>query len=79
MDGNKIVVLAPTQTRLFLGDESRARAFEVAFRVTMSPHEWTWTNDEASDMARYVLWATQRLDAIAQLVSDKDLKHLPEN
>lgn len=27
----------------------------VAYRITMSPHEWTWTQAEVENMARYIV------------------------
>ena len=33
-----------------------------AIRITMSPHEWTWTQDEQEEMARELL----RLDALLE-------------
>lgn len=63
------VVLDPTQTALAPIPASVAkRAFDLALRFTMSPHEHEWTDEEAGIMAWYVLWASQRLSGIKQLV-----------
>ncbi len=48
-------------------EERRFAAVEAAKWVTCSPHEWVWTHEQQVEMARYVLWATQRLNAIASL------------
>ena len=68
------VILHPEQSDVSLGDGARSQVIDLAFRLTMSPHEWTWTQHEQVLMARYVLWAHQRLSAIKQL-ADGPLVH----
>ena len=46
---------------------AREEALAAAYRCTLSPHEWKWTNREQGQMAHYVLWATQRLHLIEKL------------
>lgn len=62
-----IVHLASDQSTVPLTAEDQARALDVAYWVTASPHEWTWTPREQALMARYCLWAHQRLAAIKQI------------
>lgn len=67
MGDKEIVRLAPGMTLVSLSDGAATRAIDLAHRVAMSPHEWTWTPDEQVDLAFYVLWAHQRLSGIKQL------------
>ena len=69
----EIVRLAPNMTLVGLDESRRQKAIDLALRITMSPHEWTWKAEEQFDMAAYVLWAHQRLSGIKQLV-DADLQ-----
>lgn len=62
-----IVCLAPDQSKVELGRSDETMALDVAFRITASPHEWTWSHSEQALMARYCLWAHQRLAAIKQI------------
>ena len=55
----------------------RLEALRLALRVTQSPHEHTWTDEEAATMSHFIMWASQRLNAISQLVKSDDLKHSP--
>lgn len=64
-----IVHLAPDQTAVNLSPEARKQALESAYWVTASPIEWSWTPREQAAMARYCLWAHQRLAAIGQLAA----------
>ena len=66
--------LSDEYTEVKMTDEDRMKAFNVAFRVTMSPHEHEWTTEEQQLMASYCLWASQRLDAIDFCVN-KELGH----
>lgn len=63
----EVVNLAPDQSTVPLSTEDRAEALAAAYWVTASPHEWTWTPREQALMARYCLWAHQRLAAVKQL------------
>ena len=62
------------QTRIVMSEESRQLAIDVAFRVTMSEHEWEWTNHEQATMAEYCLWAFQRLEIIEQVSGGEEFK-----
>lgn len=62
-----IVHLAPDQTSVDLPPDARKQALESAYWVTASPVEWSWSPREQAAMARYCLWAHQRLAAIGQL------------
>ena len=62
-----IVMLHNSQSMVGMDHATDQAAFEAAYNVTMSPHEWEWTTEQQVAMARYVLWAHQRLSAIAQL------------
>ena len=73
METQPIVVLHENQTHVSFTESDRKRAFEAAFWVTASPHEWVWTPEQQALMAQFVLWATQRLGAIEQLASGRDL------
>ena len=64
-----VVVLDAEQTRVFMSEEDRRAAIDAAIWVTASPHEWNWSPREQELMARYVLWAHQRLSGIAQLAT----------
>lgn len=70
-----IVVLSESQTTVLIDLQTEVSALTAAFNVTMSPHEWDWSKEQQVDMARYVLWAHQRLSAISQLTRVNDLKH----
>ena len=67
----EIVRLADSQTRIEITDEDAQAAIQAAYRVTCSPCEWDWTTAEAAGMAQYVLWASQRLSAVAQCAAGK--------
>lgn len=70
----RIVDLSESQTSIQVASDERKAALDAALWVTASPHEWTWTTEQQAAMARYVLWAHQRLSAIGQLASG-ELKH----
>lgn len=69
-----IVVLSQNQTHVHCGSTRRRDAITAAYNVTMSPHEHEWTKDQQCAMAEYVLWAHQRLSAVAQ-IADDELEH----
>lgn len=71
-----IVHLAPDQTSVDLSPEDRKEALQVALWSTASPHEWGWSPRQQALMARYCLWAHQRLAAIGQL-ADGPLERSP--
>ncbi len=64
-----IVHLASDQTDVGLHPGQRLEALQAAIWVTCSPHEHTWSLDEQALMARYCLWAHQRLAAVGQLAN----------
>ena len=71
---NPIVVLHESQTTIPMNTHTEEIAIEAAYRLTLSPHEWEWTDGEIREMAHYCLWAHQRLAAIRGLSSEF---HLP--
>jgi len=70
-----VVVLAKEQSQVHVKLEDRTKAINSAFRITMSPCEWSWTQEEQESMAKYVLWVMQRLDAHKQLCEVAQLSH----
>jgi len=54
-------------TTVQMPDRDRQEAVEAAHYVTMSPHEWEWTARQQELMARYCLWACQRLRIIERV------------
>ena len=66
--------LSDEYTEVKMTDHDRMKAFDVAFRITMSPHEHEWTTEEQQLMAQYCLWASQRLSAVEFCVN-KELGH----
>ena len=73
MSGNAIVQLREGVTRIGAQKAQCDIAVSVAMRVTMSVHEWEWTDAEQEAMARYVHWAAQRLAAIRDIAAGLDL------
>ena len=72
-----LILLSPGKTRVECSESTKNEAFHAAYRVVLSPHEHDWTKAEQQSMAHYVLWASQRLAAIEQMVNG-NLDHLPE-
>lgn len=70
MSDKPIVVLHPDYTEFNPTEADKLRAVEAAYWVTASPHEWKWTSDQQIAMARYVLWASQKLQAIRQIATE---------
>lgn len=70
-----VVALSQTQTQLHFDAERRKSVVGDAYLVTASPHEWVWTPEQQAEMARFCLWAEQRLAAIEQCLQMDDLKH----
>lgn len=62
-------------TQVRLAKKERSEAIEAAYWVTASPHEWVWTQEQQAAMARYCLWASQRIEAINELAGGADLLH----
>lgn len=69
MSDQIVVRLDRGQTRVTMSRNERQKAIKSAFWVTCSPCEYKWTDEQAAEMARYVLWAHQRLSAIEQCAS----------
>ncbi len=74
MTQKSIVDLSESQTSIQMPCDERELAIAAALWVTASPHEWVWTPEQQAAMARYTLWAHQRLRAIEQLTSG-ELRH----
>lgn len=74
-----VVAISQTQTQLHFDAERRKRVVEAAHWVTASSHEWEWTPEMQAEMARFCLWAEQRLAAIEQCLQMNDLKHESDN
>jgi len=55
-----------------MAEKDQLVAISVAHRVTMSPHEWQWNEDEQQAMAQYCLWAAQRLENIRRVAGGED-------
>jgi hypothetical protein len=70
-----IVNLSSEFTQVSMPKEQREVAIRAAHWVTASPHEWEWSAEEQELMARYCLWAYQRLEAIEHLSSGKAFLH----
>ena len=63
-----ILRLDSGQTQIECELDTKLEAIQAAYFVTLSPHEHEWTLGQQQAMARYVLWAHQRLSAINQCV-----------
>ena len=72
-----LVRLGRDFTQIDIPPEKRSAAISAAYWVTCSPCEWTWTSEQQADMARYVLWASQRIEAMQHIASGKPLLHEP--
>lgn len=70
-----VVALSKEQTQLHFDADRRKRVIDAASWVTASSHEWEWTSEMQAEMARFCLWAEQRLAAIEQCIQMDDLKH----
>jgi hypothetical protein len=71
----KIIALSREFTQVTLPKDEREAAVQAAFWVTASPHEWTWTPEQQAAMARYCLWAAQRIEAIREIAVGSELLH----
>lgn len=56
-----VLVLPQAQTDAAMTEVRRDQAITLAMRATESEHEHTWTPEEQVLLAKYVLWAAQRL------------------
>jgi len=70
--------LKPHLTQVNMPAQLRQQAVEAALWVTASPCEWTWTAEQQELMARYCLWAAQRLACIKDLAVGRVLGHAGE-
>ena len=43
--------------------------FYVADRITRNPNEWEWTSEEQTNMARAVVWFSEKLAELAHMTS----------
>lgn len=43
-------------TTIHITEEQKHCAIMSAIRMTMSDHEWTWTQEEQQNMAGMILW-----------------------
>jgi len=51
-------------TKIHMTEEDRNAAVYTALRVTMSPHEWTWTEQEQTSMAQLILWQSTEISKL---------------
>jgi len=72
-----MVHLAPELTSISMPYHDRVQALASAYRITLSPHEHTWTQEEQAQMAQYCLWAHQRLCVIESIAMGTALAHAP--
>jgi hypothetical protein len=72
-----VVNLSPSQTDVSITPDQRRAAVYAAIWLSGSPHEWEWSRTDQISMARFVLWAEQRLSAIEQIAGGK-LSHLEQ-
>jgi len=69
------LVLPDEQTHIPFDRKEYKETLKVAIWVTCSPHEWEWTLEQQASMARFCLWAAQRLDMIKAISSGDDMVH----
>lgn len=79
MNVNPLVFLSKRLTQIRMDVSERTEAVTAAYYVTASTCEWTWTIDQQVKMARYCLWAAQRLAVIESLVLGVPLTHEVED
>ena len=72
---DQFVLLGDEYTAVVVSEKMRKTALEAAHFVTCSPCEWTWTPEQQEAMARYCVWAAQRLGAIDHLAKGKPFPH----
>ncbi|MCF8104337.1 MAG: hypothetical protein K9K64_02535 [Desulfohalobiaceae bacterium] len=78
MSQSAIVGLRRHLTHLPLDKTLRDQAIFAAQRILLCPHEREWTQQEQELLARYCLWAAQRLEAIRQVSAGLDIRHPSE-
>lgn len=74
-----IIRLGRDFTQVHIPPEKRTAAIQAAYWVTASPCEWVWTPEQQADMARYVLWASQRMEAMQHIAEGLPLLHEEEH
>ena len=57
-------------TKIHITEDEKKSAIMSAYRATMSPHEWAWTDREQVVMAQYILWQSTRI-AVLERVFDE--------
>lgn len=72
-----LLYLGRNFTQINVSEGDRSEAIKAAYWVTASPHEWVWTPDQQAKMARYVLWASQRIEAMQHIANGQPLLHEP--
>jgi hypothetical protein len=72
------LLLPEGQTKVGVTDDEREEAVKAALYVTLSPHEWEWTPYQQEMMARYCLWASQRLWMIERIAAGVEMYHAKE-
>lgn len=79
MKDDPLLRLSRSYSQIDMVKELRSRAIKDAYWRTCSPHEWTWTRDQMANMALYILWASQRIEAMQHVAEGKPLLHEPED
>lgn len=50
-----------TLTKIVISEDEKTRAAMSAYRITMSPHEWQWSQADQEAMASYILFLSAEL------------------
>jgi len=64
---SNVVRLGSGYTTIQMSKAERIEAIDSAHWRFASPHEWVWDVEDQARMAKYVLWAAQRLEMISNL------------
>lgn len=48
-------------------EEIKNKAMFSAARITLSPHEWSWTQAEQEEMARYILDQSREIEELRKI------------
>jgi len=51
-------------TKIHITKDQIQSATYSALRITLSQHEWTWTQAEQEEMATYILWQAVELQTL---------------
>lgn len=54
------------KTTINVAKETVRNGIMVAFRITLSPHEWDWTQIEQQEMAHTILFLYSKLEEIRE-------------